>query len=151
MFGAPISELRAMATPNPPVHAEFSRFGSQGMQVRVTGTRSLEGTIGYWTQIVEHVARDHPRCLLVIDELVGTELTPAQWHDLVETMSGKGLEQVRIAHAKVYGLDHVDYCELYANIAGFDARAFNSQGDAERWLRYGDADTRPASFEWARR
>jgi hypothetical protein len=151
MFGASIPCAAPMATAHPEVSSEFSRFGSRGLKVRVTGTRSVEGTIAYWTRIVEHVARDQPKCLLVLDELTGTELTPAQWHDLVEAMEGKGLEQVRIAHVKLYGLDHVDYCELYANIAGFDARAFNNQGDAERWLRYGNVeDTKPPSFEWAR-
>jgi hypothetical protein len=140
-----------MATSHPSVQAEFSRFGATGLKVRVTGTRSLEGTVAYWKQIAEHVARDQPKCLLVLDELTGTELTPSQWHDLVEQMEGTGLEKLRIAHVKLYGLDHVDYCELYANIAGFDARAFNNQGDAERWLRYGEkGDTKPPSFEWAR-
>jgi len=133
------------------VHTEFSRFGAHGMRVRVSGERSLEGTIAYWTQIVEHVAKSHPRCLLVLDELHGTELTPAQWNDLVQSMVGKGLEQVRIAHVKLFGLDHIEYCELYANIAGFDARAFNNEPEAERWLRYGDAaDVKPQAFQWAR-
>ena len=133
------------------VHTEFSRFGAHGMRVRVSGERSLEGTIAYWTQIVEHVATSHPRCLLVLDELHGTELTPAQWNDLVQSMVGKGLEQVRIAHVKLFGLDHIEYCELYANIAGFDARAFNNEPEAERWLRYGAAaDVKPQAFQWAR-
>jgi hypothetical protein len=140
-----------MATAKPPVQVEFSRFGSTGLKVRVRGTRSLEGTIAYWTKIVERVAQDHPKCLLVLDELTGTELTPAQWSDLVQSMEGKGLERLRIAHVKLFGLDHIEYCELYANIAGFDARAFNNLGDAERWLRYGDApDAKPPSFQWAR-
>ena len=133
------------------VHTEFSRFGAHGMRVRVSGERSLEGTIAYWTQIVEHVAKSHPRCLLVLDELHGTELTPAQWNDLVQSMVGKGLEQVRIAHVKLFGLDHIEYCELYANIEGFDARAFNNIPEAERWLRLGDTDeASPPSFQWAR-
>ena len=140
-----------MTTVQHQVHTEFSHFGAKGMRVRVTGLRSPEGTIAYWTQIVEHVAREHPTCLLVLDELHGTELTPAQWNDLVQSMVGKGLERVRIAHVKLFGLDHIEYCELYANIAGFDARAFNNLPDAERWLRYGHAsDAKPVSFEWAR-
>jgi len=140
-----------MTAAQPQVHTEFSRFGARGLRVRVTGVRSLEGTIAYWTRIVERVAEDHPKCLLVLDELRGTELTPAQWNDLVQSMVGRGLEQVRIAHVKLFGLDHIEYCELYANIAGFDARAFNNLADAERWLRYGStSDTKARSFEWAR-
>jgi len=140
-----------MTVAQPQVHAEFSRFGAHGLRVRVTGVRSLEGTIAYWTRIVERVAEEHPRCLLVVDELHGTELTPAQWNDLVQSMVGRGLEPVRIAHVKLFGLDHIEYCELYANIAGFDARAFNNLPEAERWLRYGStSDTKARSFEWAR-
>jgi hypothetical protein len=152
MFFLSIQEDTLMATVQPPVHTEFSRFGSKGLKVRVTGERSLAGTIAYWKKIVEYVARDQPKCLLVLDELRGTELTAAQWHDLVESMVGKGLEQVRIAHVKLFGLDHIEYCELYANIAGFDARAFSNQREAERWLRYGDeADVKPPAFQSARR
>ena len=140
-----------MATAQSAVHVEFSRFGTNGLRVRVTGTRSLESTIGYWNRIVDRVATDHPKCLLVLDELHGTELTPAQWNDLVQSMVGRGLEQVRIAHVKLFGLDHIEYCELYANLAGFDARAFNNLPEAERWLRYGStSDVKPRSFEWAR-
>jgi len=40
------------------VHTEFSRFGAHGMRVRVSGERSLEGTIAYWTQIVEQHRRE---------------------------------------------------------------------------------------------
>jgi hypothetical protein len=140
-----------VTTAQPQVHVAFSRFGAKGLRVHVTGTRSLEGTIAYWRQIVERVAQDHPKCLLVLDELYGTELTPVQWHDLVQSMVGRGLEQVRIAHVKLFGLDHIEYCELYANIAGFDARAFHNEAEAERWLRYGKvSDAKPRSFEWAR-
>jgi hypothetical protein len=151
MFDASTPEDTLMATANAPVHVEFSRFGAKGLKVRVTGPRSLEGTIAYWTKIVERVAQDDPKCLLVLDELTGKELTPAQWSDLVQSMEGKGLEKLRIAHVKLYGLDHIEYCELYANIAGFDARAFSDLGEAERWLRYGEAThARPPSFQWAR-
>ena len=140
-----------MTTGQCDVQTEFSRHGANGLRVRVTGTRSLQCTIEYWKRIVEKVAQSHPECLLVIDELRGTELTPAQWSDLVQSMEGKGLEKLRIAHVKLYGLDHIEYCELYANIAGFDARAFSDLGEAERWLRYGEAThARPPSFQWAR-
>jgi hypothetical protein len=140
-----------MTTGQCDVQTEFSRHGANGLRVRVTGTRSLECTIEYWKRIVEKVAQSHPECLLVVDELRGTELTPAQWSDLVQSMVGKGLEQVRIAHVKLFGLDHIEYCELYANIEGFDARAFNNIPEAERWLRLGDTDdASPPSFQWAR-
>lgn len=140
-----------MTTTNPDVHVEFSRFGSKGLRVRVTGTRSLEGTMAYWKQIVQRVAQDSPKWLLVLDELRGTELTPGQWKELVQSLEGKGLEPVRIAHVKLFGIDHVDYCELYATIAGFQARAFSNTGDAERWLRYGEGtDVAPPSLRSVR-
>ena len=134
------------------VHTEFSRFGATWhARARVRASvrskaRSRTGprSSSTWRRAIRS-------CLLVLDELHGTELTPAQWNDLVQSMVGKGLEQVRIAHVKLFGLDHIEYCELYANIAGFDARAFNNEPEAERWLRYGDAaDVKPQAFQWAR-
>jgi hypothetical protein len=136
-----------MANAPPQVHVEFSRFGSRGLRVHVTGTRSLESTVAYWSQIAARVAGEHPQCLLVLDDLRGTELTPAQWKDLVQEMGGRGLEDVRIAHVKLTGYDDADYCEIYANIAGFDARAFRNPAEAERWLRYGSpSDGEPLAF-----
>jgi hypothetical protein len=130
----------------------FSRFGVDGLRVHVTGPRSLESTIAYWEAIARRIAKKMPKWLLVIDDMRGKELSPAQWNELVQSMVGRGLEDVRIAHVKQFGLDHIEYCELYANIAGFTARAFKDEGEARRWLRYGEGgpDVRPPPLQWAR-
>jgi hypothetical protein len=67
-------------------------------------------------------------------------------------MAGSGLERVRIAHVKPTGLDHLEYCEIYANAAGIDARVFADEGEAERWLRYGAAavDSAAVPTRWSR-
>jgi hypothetical protein len=122
-----------------PHSIQVARFGRVGLRVTVRGVRSLAATIAYWEAIVARIAEDPPKWLLVIDELRGQELSASEWEQLVDRMLGRGLETVRIAHVKVFGLDHVEYCELYANAAGLETRAFAHEPEAERWLRYGDA------------
>lgn len=119
---------------------KLTRIGSDGLRADVRGSRTLATTIAYWEAIVDHVTQQRPGWLLVHDELRGNELSAAEWKKLVEAMSGRGLEGVRIAHVKPFGLDHIEYCEIYAREAGLDARAFADEGVAERWLRYGSAD-----------
>lgn len=120
-----------------PVAVRFTRFGNDGLRALVTGTRSLANTIRYWERVAQRVGEDHPTKLLVVDDLVGPELSAEQWEQLVENMLGYGLRSLRIAHVKPWGLGQAEYCEIYANIAGFDARAFTDEGEAMRWLRYG--------------
>jgi len=119
---------------------KLTRVGADGLRAEVRGSRSLETTIAYWEAILDHVRQRRPRWLLVWDELRGNELSAAEWKELVEAMTGRGLEGVRIAHVKPFGLDHIEYCEIYAREAGLDARAFADEGAAERWVRYGSAD-----------
>ena len=108
-----------------------------GLRAEVRGSRSLETTIAYWEAILDDVRQRRPRWLLVLDELRGNELRASEWKDLVEAMAGRGLDGVRIAHVKPFGLDHIEYCEIYAREAGLDARAFADEGVADRWARYG--------------
>ncbi len=112
-----------------------------GLRVEVRGLRTLETTIAYWEAILDHVKQRQPRWLLVLDELRGNELKASEWKELVEAMAGRGLEGMRIAHVKPFGLDHIEYCEIYAREAGLEARAFADEGVAERWLRYGSDST----------
>ena len=120
------------------VSIRFSPYGRDGLRALVTGPRTLATTVDYWERIATEVAQRHPRRLLLIDELGGPELSAQEWKELVQALGGHGLEQVRIAHVKVNGLGHLEYCEIYANAAGFDARAFIDEREAERWLRYGE-------------
>jgi hypothetical protein len=120
-----------------PLAVRFSRFDNDGLRVGVTGARSLQNTIAYWEAIAQRIGQEPSAKLVVIDDLVGPELTAAQWEQLVEKMIGHGLRSVRIAHVKPFGFGQEEYCEIYANIAGFTARAFTDEGEAMRWLRYG--------------
>ena len=124
-------------------HARRVRNG--GLRVAVSGPRSLENTIAYWEAILAQVLEERPQWLLVCDDLRGDELTREEWCTLVDTMAGRGLEGVRIAHVKPSGLAQIEYCELCAREAGFDARAFADLAEAERWLRYGDPDANPSA------
>lgn len=117
----------------------FRRDGD-GLRAEVVGERNLRNTVAYWEGIVAQVAERRPRWLLVCDRLRGEEPAIHEWHALVDRMRGKGLEGIRIAHVKPYGVDHVEYCEIFAREAGIDARAFRDERSADRWLRYGVDD-----------
>jgi len=130
---------------DPMVSIRMAPFGRDGLQVQVRGPRTLANTVAYWKRITEQVARQPPRLLLLIDDLHGPALAPHEWRELVEAMAGGGLERLRIAHVKRDGLDHLEYCEIYANAAGIDARVFGDEREAERWLRYGERAEATAS------
>lgn len=108
-----------------------------GLRAHVTGDNTLANTIAYWTRILREV-RDRPRPVLLVDELLGPPLTPDDWHVLVGSMAGSALRNVRIAHVKPRGLEALEFCELHAKDAGFDARVFVDEAEAVRWLRYGE-------------
>ena len=117
------------------------RRQGDGLLATVSGERTLANTIAYWE---EHAGRGRRRSgrkwLFLCDRLQGDELSIDEWRNLVERMKGKGLEGIRIAHVKPSGMDHLEYCEIFAREAGIDARAFADVGVAERWLRYGVDD-----------
>lgn len=127
-----------------PFRIRFARDGDM-LRAEVAGESTLENTLAYWQAIVSEVRKERPRCLLLVDELRGLPLGEAQWQRLVEAMRGSAMEGVRIAHVKPLGLQKLEYCELYAREAGFDARVFDEEFAAKFWLRYGDQ----ASAEWS--
>jgi hypothetical protein len=106
-------------------------------RVHVTGPISLANTIAYWTRIVEEIRAD-PKPVLLVDEMHGAPLDAGDWEQLVKAMQGTGLEKVRIAHVKPRGLDAVEYCEIFAREAGFEARVFTDENTAALWLRHGE-------------
>jgi hypothetical protein len=114
-----------------------TRREGQGLRATVTGPRTLDNTIAYWEALLREIDAQRPQWLFLCDRLVGDELSPGEWHELVGKMTGRGLEGIRIAHVKPSGMDHLEYCEIFAREAGIDARAFSDTGVAERWLRYG--------------
>ena len=107
--------------------------------MHVTGANTLANTIAYWTRVLREV-RCTPRSVLLVDELQGPPLTPDDWHVLVGAMASSALRDVRIAHVKPRGLDSVEFCELHAKDAGFDARVFVHEDEASRWLRFGESE-----------
>lgn len=108
-----------------------------GLRVHVSGANTLANTIAYWTRVLREV-RVRPRPVLLIDELTGPPLSADDWQVLVGAMAGSVLKDVRIAHVKPRGLDKLEFCELHAKDAGFDARVFVNEDEALRWLRYGE-------------
>ena len=116
---------------------EFTELEGGILCTRVRGLRDLETTYDYWAAIVDRVARKRPEGLLVVDELLGEEMSASEWKHLVEKVAGRGLEGLPIAHVKPFALDQINYCEMYARESGLDARAFRDEGDALRWLQGG--------------
>jgi hypothetical protein len=108
-----------------------------GLRVEVSGPGTYANTLAYWATIANAVRERAPGGLLLIDRTSGEPLTAEQWKALVETMTGSGLENVRIAHVKPRGLERIEYCELYAREAGFSARVFTEESVADLWLRHG--------------
>jgi|KBSSwiStaDraftv2_1062776.scaffolds.fasta_scaffold53912_3 hypothetical protein len=109
------------------------------LRVEVSGPGNYANTLAYWKTIAAAVRKHTPHGLLLIDLTTGTALSAQEWKDLVDAMLGQGLEDVRIAHVKPHGLQQIEYCELYAREAGFVARVFTREVEAELWLRYGAA------------
>jgi hypothetical protein len=115
----------------------FSRHPA-GLRVHVTGASTMENTIAYWRAIMKEAERRDPPGILLIDELQGTPLSAKDWLALVTAMTGLGLERRRIAHVKPHGLQQLEYCEIYAKEAGFDAHVFAEERSAALWLQFGE-------------
>ena len=148
-----MSAATAVSTPTPrrDLEIEFQPHPA-GLRVHVTGANTLSNTIAYWTAVLRRI-RARPRPVLLVDELEGPPLTPDDWRGLVTAMAGSELQSVRIAHVKPRGLDALEFCELHAKDAGFDARVFVDEAEASRWLRYGESERLhardPVHFPWA--
>jgi len=114
---------------------EFSELDGGILRTRVRGLRDIETTRGYWETIIARVADKRMARLLVVDELLGEEMSASEWKTLVHRVAGRGLEGIPIAHVKPFALDQIDYCEKYANESGLDARAFRDETEALHWLQ----------------
>ena len=108
-----------------------------GLRAHAEGIGSFAATVACWRAILVEIRKRRPTAVLLVDEMRGSALTAAEWQTLVQAMSGQGLEGVRIAHVKPYGLQNTEYCEIYAREAGFDARVFDNEATADLWVRYG--------------
>jgi hypothetical protein len=108
------------------------------LRAGVRGPGTYANTLLYWRSIAVALRERKPRGLLLVDETTGEPLSAEAWKALVESMNGEGLERVRIAHVKPFGLQRIEYCQLYAREAGLDARVFTDENEASLWLRYGE-------------
>jgi hypothetical protein len=108
-----------------------------GVRVKATGPGSYAAAVECWRAIAVQVRERQSLTVLLIDETHGQPLRADEWQSLVDGMRGIGLEAVRIAHVRPFGLQGVEYCEIFAREAGFDARVFDNEATAELWLRYG--------------
>jgi len=109
-----------------------------GLRVEVRGVTDYQSTLAYWQTICAELQARRPPGLLLIDKTSGVPLSAEEWRLLVEKLAGKGLEQVRIAHVKPFGLQRIEFCELCAREFGIDARVFTDEAEADLWLRYGE-------------
>lgn len=116
---------------------EFRRE-SGWLHVEVVGESTLDNTVAYWQAIAAELQREPVANILLVDRLMGEPLTQSQWFDLVARMRGAGLERVRIAHVRPVGLQSIEYCEIFARDAGFEARVFDDEHAAALWLKYGE-------------
>ena len=115
-------------------------FAPEGGHLRavVRGAGTYSNTLACWRTIAAVMRERRPRGLLLVDETTGEPLSAEQWKTLVDAMAGAGLEHVRIAHVKPLGLQHIEFCELFAREAGLDARVFTNEMEASLWLRYAE-------------
>ncbi len=109
-----------------------------GIRVEVHGEATYENTVAYWRAIIAEVQARHPKGLLLIDKMRGAPLSAEQWKSLVAAMQDQGLESTLIAHVKPHGLQLIEHCEIYAREAGFEARVFADEAQADLWLRHGE-------------
>lgn len=132
----------ARAQPDGATNAVSFRPTRTGVRVKATGPGSYSATVECWRAIALQVRERRATTVLLIDETRGPPLRADEWQALVDGMRGLGLEDVRIAHVKPFGLQGVEYCEIFAREAGFDARVFDNETTAELWLRYGSQASR---------
>lgn len=128
-----IDVMMPMEAEASPLQVEISRH-RLGLRVHVRGEETFDNTVAYWRSIIDQLDGVHGRGLLLIDELQGTPLSEPQWLDLIVSMDRSRLQRFRIAHVRPAGPRDVEYCELFARDANYDARVFVDEGSAERWL-----------------
>lgn len=115
------------------------RAGVLRAVVRASG-RSVEGSIAHWQAIAAEVRRVRPRALLVVSDMPGEPMDPAEQPRFFQAMHGSGLENVRVGFvdARAPHSLRTETAEILALEHGFEARVFPDEQAAERWLHYGE-------------
>ncbi len=116
-------------------------FEAPLLQARVIGgvDTGLAVSSEYWLHICEEVQACGARQLLVLDAMQGEVMTPEELGRFFEIISGRGLEQVRLAYVegRADQIPRIEYAELMARERGYDIRMFGNETDAVVWLRHG--------------
>lgn len=101
---------------------------------------SLETTVAYWNAIAEEVRRARPLSLLVVDQMDGGPMPPAQLPEFIDAVAGRVFGGMRIAfvEAHVEQLTQAEVAEILACEKGFNVRVFANEMDAAVWLRHGE-------------
>jgi len=105
-----------------------------GLRVHVRGEETFDNVVSYWRAILRHLRLTRARNLLLLDSLEGQGLSGAEWRELLVHLDGMGLEDVRIARVRRDERNEIGHFELYARQAGYDARVFRDEREAEHWL-----------------
>lgn len=111
------------------------------LRARVIGgsDTSLEVSREYWLKIADEVRASGAAELLVLDAMQGEVMTPEDLERFFDAISGRGLEQVRLAYVegRADQFPRIEYAELMARERGYNIRMFNNENDAAVWLRHG--------------
>jgi len=101
---------------------------------------SLETTVAYWNAIAEEVRRARPLSLLVVDDMDGGPMPPAQLPEFIDAVAGRGFEGLRIAFVEAHfeQLAQAQVAEILACEKGFNVRVFTNEMEAAVWLRHGE-------------
>jgi len=101
---------------------------------------SLETTVAYWNAIAEEVRRARPLSLLVVDEMDGGPMPPAQLPEFIDAVAGRGFEGLRIAFVEAHfdQLAQAQVAEILACEKGLNVRVFTNEMEAAVWLRHGE-------------
>ena len=93
----------------------------------------------YWLLIADEVRACGAQELLVLDAMAGEVMTHEELEQFFDAISGRGLEQVRLAYVegRADQMSRIEYAELMARERGYDIRMFNNENDAVVWLRHG--------------
>jgi len=116
-------------------------YDAPRLRARVIGgsDTSLEVSSAYWLQIADEVRTSGAAELLVLDAMQGEVMTPEDLERFFDAISGRGLEQVRLAYVegRADQFPRIEYAELMARERGYNIRMFNNENDAAVWLRHG--------------
>lgn len=122
-----------------PYRLEFHGLGSE-LRVDIRGDERLpENVLACWLQIAGEVRLRNATRLLAVSYVAGEPMQVDDMRGFFASMSGLGLEGVRVAYVDMAGFKTplMETAEILASEHGFSARVFDNRIAAELWLRHG--------------